>query len=98
MPNDPRPTRPLAGRLAMATDAAPTRSRVHQCLHIAVFAVPERAMRWIIRLSLVVFVAWVAFVLSPFLALHDLQQAVEARDAHALSERINFRALRLSLT
>lgn len=55
-------------------------------------------MRWIIALPLVVFALWTAFVVSPFLALRSLQQAVEARDPQALAERINFRAMRASLT
>ncbi|HEV2605238.1 MAG TPA: DUF2939 domain-containing protein [Microvirga sp.] len=55
-------------------------------------------MRWILRIAGVVFVAWAAFMASPFYALHDLARAVEARDANEIAERVNFRALRLSLT
>jgi hypothetical protein len=55
-------------------------------------------MRWIIRTGLVLFVAWIAFLGSPFYALHSLARSVEARDAAAIAERVNFRALRLSLT
>jgi hypothetical protein len=54
-------------------------------------------MRWTFRLFAALVVAWAVFMLSPFVALYGLAQAVEARDAARLEERVNLRALRVSL-
>jgi hypothetical protein len=55
-------------------------------------------MTWTLRITFVLFLAWVAFLLSPFLALYDLTKAVEAKDVDRITERVNFRALRVSLS
>jgi hypothetical protein len=54
-------------------------------------------MTWTLRITFVLFLAWVAFLLSPFLALYDVTKAVEAKDVERITERVNFRALRVSL-
>jgi hypothetical protein len=55
-------------------------------------------MRWTLRIGFLALVAWAAFMVSPFVALYRLAEAVEARDTAALDERVNFHALRLSLS
>jgi Protein of unknown function (DUF2939) len=55
-------------------------------------------MRWTFRLAGFFLVVWAFFMASPFVALYRIGQAVEARDLDALEERVDFRALRLSLT
>jgi Protein of unknown function (DUF2939) len=55
-------------------------------------------MTWTLRITFVLFLAWVGFLLSPFLALYDLTKAVEAKDVERITERVNFRALRVSLS
>ena len=55
-------------------------------------------MRWTLRISFLLFLAWAIFMVSPFVALYDLSKAVEARDLARISERVNFNALRHSLT
>lgn len=54
-------------------------------------------MRWTLRISFILFLAWAIFMISPFVALYDLGKAIEARDFARISERVNFRALRISL-
>lgn len=54
-------------------------------------------MRWTLRISFMLFLAWAIFMVSPFVALYDLGKAVEARDLARISERVNFYALRISL-
>jgi hypothetical protein len=55
-------------------------------------------MIWTLRITFLLFLAWIAFLVSPFLALYDFAKAVEARDVARIEERVNFRALRISLT
>ncbi|HZH53249.1 MAG TPA: DUF2939 domain-containing protein [Microvirga sp.] len=55
-------------------------------------------MIWTFRITLLLFVAWIVFLVSPFVALYDLTKAVEAKDAARIAERVNFRAVRISLT
>ena len=55
-------------------------------------------MRWTLRISFLLLLAWAIFMVSPFVALYDLSKAVEARDLARISERVNFNALRHSLT
>lgn len=55
-------------------------------------------MRWTLRISFLLFLAWAIFLVSPFVALYDLAKAVEANDMARISERVNFRALRISLS
>ena len=54
-------------------------------------------MRWTLRISFLLFLAWIIFMVSPFVALYDLSKAVQARDVARLTERVNFNALRVSL-
>ncbi|WP_114945511.1 DUF2939 domain-containing protein [Microvirga calopogonii] len=54
-------------------------------------------MRWTLRISFLLFLAWAIFMVSPFVALYDLSKAVEARDVARITERVNFNALRASL-
>ena len=55
-------------------------------------------MRWTLRISFMLFLAWTIFMVSPFVALYDFAKAVEAKDIARVSERVNFRALRISLS
>jgi len=55
-------------------------------------------MRWTLRISFLLFLAWAFFMVSPFLALYDLGRAIEAKDLGRISERVNFSALRTSLS
>jgi hypothetical protein len=54
-------------------------------------------MRWTLRISFLLFLAWIIFMVSPFVALYDLSKAVQARDVTRITERVNFNALRVSL-
>ncbi|TNC15099.1 DUF2939 domain-containing protein [Methylobacterium terricola] len=53
--------------------------------------------RWWLS-GLAVLLLWLAYGLSPYIALYRLSQAVQAHDAAAVAQRVNFRTLRLSLT
>ena len=55
-------------------------------------------MRWILRLAVVLGVAFAAYTVTPFLALYRLGQAVQARDLAGIEERVNLRAVRNSLS
>lgn len=55
-------------------------------------------MRWTLRVSFLLFLAWAIFMVSPFVALYDLSKAVEAKDIDRITERVNFNALRTSLS
>ena len=55
-------------------------------------------MRWTLRISFLLFLAWLIFLASPFVALYDLSKAVEAKDLARIGERVNFNALRVSLS
>jgi hypothetical protein len=55
-------------------------------------------MRWTLRISFLLFLAWAIFMVSPFVALYDLSKAVEAKDTARITERVNFNALRTSLS
>jgi len=54
-------------------------------------------MIWTLRISFLLFLAWINFMVSPFVALYDLSKAIEARDVARITERVNFSALRVSL-
>jgi hypothetical protein len=54
-------------------------------------------MRWTLRISFLLFLAWAIFMVSPFVALYDLSKAIEARDVDRITARVNFNALRVSL-
>lgn len=55
-------------------------------------------MRWTLRIGLIIVFAWLAYVVSPYVALYRLSKAIERRDVAQVGEYINFRAFRLSLT
>jgi hypothetical protein len=55
-------------------------------------------MRWTIRIGFLALLAWAVFMISPFVALYRLAEAVERRDMAAITERVNFPALRLSIS
>jgi hypothetical protein len=55
-------------------------------------------MRWFIRLFIVLTVAWLVFMASPYYALYDFARAVEAGDTAAIKARVNFSAVRVSLS
>jgi hypothetical protein len=55
-------------------------------------------MRWVARSFLALIVLWAIYVASPFVALYRFAKAVEAKDVAAIEARVNFRALRTSLT
>ncbi|MFE1601266.1 DUF2939 domain-containing protein [Methylobacterium sp. ID0610] len=54
-------------------------------------------MRWWCLLAGLV-LAWFAYSLSPYFALYRLSEAVRMRDVAAVSQRVNVRTLRLSLS
>ncbi|MCF4129422.1 DUF2939 domain-containing protein [Methylobacterium sp. SyP6R] len=53
--------------------------------------------RWWLA-GLAILLLWIGYGASPYLALYRISQAVQAHDAAALEQRVNFRTLRLSLT
>jgi len=55
-------------------------------------------MRWIVRVTAVVVVLWVAYAASPLWAIYDLTNALEQEDPVAVARRVNFPAVRRSLT
>jgi DUF2939 family protein len=55
-------------------------------------------MRWTLRAGTVIAVLWLGYVAWPLWAVHDLAEALQRRDAVALEERVNFPAVRRSLT
>ncbi len=55
-------------------------------------------MRWTIRVIVVIAVLWAASFAWPYLAVRGLVTAVQSRDVAAINERVNFAALRRSLT
>jgi hypothetical protein len=55
-------------------------------------------MRWTFRIFFLLFIAWAIFMVSPFAALYDLAKAVENRDVTRINERVNFPALRVSIS
>ena len=55
-------------------------------------------MRWLLRSLVVLAFAWVVFILSPYVAFYKLAKAVQAKDVAAITERVNFSAVRISLS
>jgi hypothetical protein len=55
-------------------------------------------MRWFIRFFVVLTLAWVVFAASPYYALYDFARAVEAGDLATIRSRVNFPAVRISLS
>ena len=54
-------------------------------------------MRWAARISLVFLVSLAVYTAWPFVDLYRLARAIERRDVVALSERVEFRAVRTSV-
>jgi hypothetical protein len=55
-------------------------------------------MRWALWITLALVILLAVYIASPLIALQSIASAVEARDSAALTERIEFPALRRSLT
>ena len=55
-------------------------------------------MRWFIRFFVVLTLAWLVFAASPYYALYDFARAVEAGDLATIRSRVNFSAVRISLS
>jgi len=55
-------------------------------------------MRWTLRALAVIVVLWLCYAASAVRALYDLVHAAERQDAGAIAQRINFPAVRRSLT
>jgi Protein of unknown function (DUF2939) len=55
-------------------------------------------MRWTIRIVVAVAVVWIAYAVWPLFALYDLVNAVQERDAAAITRRVNFHSVRQSLS
>jgi Protein of unknown function (DUF2939) len=55
-------------------------------------------MRWTLRAVIVMTLLWVGYAAWPFWAVYDLVNALQNRDAAALAHRVNFPAVRRSLT
>ena len=55
-------------------------------------------MRWTIRIVILLLAPWVAYAASPFWAVYDFANALQQRDTAAVARRVNFPAVRRSLT
>jgi hypothetical protein len=55
------------------------------------------AMRWILRIVAVLILIWAVYFVSPYVSLYGLAKAVEAKDVAAIEQRVNFRAVRVSV-
>jgi Protein of unknown function (DUF2939) len=55
-------------------------------------------MRWTARIVSLVAVLWVGYAVWPLWSVYDLVNALQNRDAAALAHRVNFPAVRRSLT
>jgi hypothetical protein len=55
-------------------------------------------MRWTLRIAAILAVLLVAYAIWPVVGFYGIAAAIEARDAAALSKRVDFHALRKNLT
>ena len=55
-------------------------------------------MRWFVGLVLALLVGWGVYIVSPYWALRQLATAIETGNVAELERRVNFRALRHSVT
>jgi ABC-type dipeptide/oligopeptide/nickel transport system permease subunit len=55
-------------------------------------------MRWAVWITLPLVILLAVYIASPLIALHSIASAVQTKDAVALTERIEFPAVRRSLT
>lgn len=54
-------------------------------------------MTWTLRVGAVLLAGWIAFSVTPLVALYNLEQAVQRNDIDGIRRRLNLRALRMSL-
>lgn len=54
-------------------------------------------MRWFVGSAVAILLAWAAYTASPYWALWDFAMALSERDVARTLDRVNFRAVRLSL-
>src|SRR3712207_3714467 len=54
-------------------------------------------MRWTSRILVALFLGWAIYFVSPYVSLYGLAKAVEAKDVAAIEQRVNFRAVRISV-
>ena len=54
-------------------------------------------MRWLLLSLAAAVLLWVAFLLSPYVALYNFAHALETKDVPAVAERVDFPRLRVSL-
>lgn len=55
-------------------------------------------MTWTLRVSFLLFLAWLIFLVSPFVALYDLARGIQTRDTARIEQRLNVHALRVSFS
>jgi hypothetical protein len=55
-------------------------------------------MRWTLRILAALILIWAVYFISPYVSLYGLAKAVEAKDVTAIEQRVNFRAVRISVT
>jgi hypothetical protein len=55
-------------------------------------------MRWLVGAAIALLLVWAWYMASPYLALWNLATALEQRDTARLSDHVNVRALRVSLS
>jgi hypothetical protein len=55
-------------------------------------------MRWTLRIIVLVALLWIGYAAWPFWAVYDFATAVERRDGGAVADRVNFPAVRQSLS
>ena len=54
-------------------------------------------MRWVFRIVVALILVWAVYFVSPFVSLYGLAKAIETKDVAAIEERVNFRAVRISV-
>jgi hypothetical protein len=54
-------------------------------------------MRWAGRIGIVLILIWAVYFISPYVSLYRLAKAIDARDVAAIEQRVNFRAVRVSV-
>ena len=54
-------------------------------------------MRWTGRIVVALILVWALYFISPYVSLYGLAKAVEAKDVAEIEQRVNFRAVRISV-
>jgi Protein of unknown function (DUF2939) len=54
-------------------------------------------MRWAGRIVIALILLWAMYAISPYVSLYGLAKAIEAKDVAAIEQRVNFRAVRVSV-